>query len=399
VTWGQIRGIPTGDGVPEGAPSQGRTGPPIKKSPLSTGRVYFRPVRSLPDVAGNRTGSTYAGSGVDRSAISRSLTELLAAVRYRAPPSHGRTVPLPGHYAGLIRIGRETIAITTDTVGTKTLLAERLGRWEEVGEDIVGVNVNDLASVGARAAGLVDTILCGAPDPTVLRAIGRGLDRGLRAARCSLLGGETAVVPSIVRGTDLGATAIGFFPRGRAPVTGSRIRPGDVILGIPSNGLHANGFTLVRKLVEEASIDLARPRPGAKVSVGVELLAPTRIYTEVTEALADRPETHGLAHLSGGGVRNLARLRKEVAFVLDRWPAPPPLFEWVQRLGAVADEEMYQTFNMGIGFAVVVSREHLSETRRRLARAGARDAQVVGRIERGTGVQLPHAQLRYASYS
>jgi phosphoribosylformylglycinamidine cyclo-ligase len=344
-------------------------------------------------------GATYAASGVDRSAVARALAELLGAVRYRAPPSHGRPIGAPGHYAGLLRIGRETIAVTTDTVGTKVLLAEELGRWEEVGEDIVGVNVNDLAAVGARTAGLVDTILCGQPDPAVLRAVGRGLDRGLRAARCSLLGGETAIVPSIVRGTDLGATAFGFFPRGRVPVMGQRIRPGDVILGIPSNGLHANGFTLARKILRESNVDLERPRPGGRVSAGEELLAPTRIYTEVADALADRPETHGLAHLTGGGVRNLVRLRANVAFTLDAWPEVPSLFRWLQQLGSVREEEMFQTFNMGIGFAIVVGRTHLAETRRRVARAGAADAVVIGRVERGRGVRVPAFGLEYSGYS
>jgi len=289
--------------------------------------------------------------------------------------------------------------VTTDTVGTKTLLAEELGRWEEVGEDLVGVNVNDLASVGARTAGLVDTVLCGRPDPAVLGAVGRGLDRGLRRARCSLLGGETAVVPSIVQGTDLGATAIGFFPRGRAPVTGARIRPGDVILGIPSNGVHANGFTLVRQLLRESNVVLSDPRSGSSIPIGQELLAPTRIYTELTEAIAGRTETHGLAHITGGGVRNLVRLRPGVAFVLDRWPRPPSLFAWIQQRGSVSDEEMFQTFNMGIGFVVVTSNSHLAETRRRLARAGAPDAVPVGHVERGSGVRVPELGLEYEGYS
>ncbi|MGI0155911.1 MAG: phosphoribosylformylglycinamidine cyclo-ligase, partial [Thermoplasmata archaeon] len=314
-------------------------------------------------------------------------------------PSHGHPVKAPGHFAGMIRIGRETIAVTTDTVGTKVCLAEQMHRWEEVGEDLVAVNVNDLASVGARAAGLVDTILCGQPDPTVFRSLGRGIDRGLRAAGCSLLGGETAVVPSIVAGIDLGGTAIGFFPRGRSPVMGERIRPGDVILGIPSTGFHANGFTLVRKLLDESAVDLVRPRSGVGTPLGEELLAPTRIYSGVAEALASRPETHGLAHLSGGGVRNLLRLRTGVAFVLDRWPAPPSLFGWLQRLGGVSDEEMYQTFNMGVGFAAVVAPEHLADLRRRLARAGAPDAVPVGRVERGSGVRVPSLRLDYAAYS
>jgi len=345
------------------------------------------------------TAWTYAASGVDRSSVSAALAALLEAARYRPPPSHGKPLDAPGHYAGFVRIGRETLAVTTDTVGTKVLVAESVGRWEEVGEDIVGVNVNDLAAVGARPAGLVDTILCARPDTERFRAIGRGLGRGLRAAECALLGGETAVVPDVVRGLDLGATAIGFFPRGRRPVTGATIRPGDVLLGVPSNGLHANGFTLVRRLLRERSVDLLRPRPGAELPVGQELLAPTRIYSGLADRIADRGEIHGLAHLSGGGVRNLVRLHPRVAFVLDAWPEVPPLFRWVQQLGGISDEEMFQTFNMGIGFVVVAARARLSETRRRLARAGAPDAVPLGHVERGRGVRLPGLGLSYEGYS
>lgn len=345
------------------------------------------------------TGWTYAASGVDVDHRSRALDAFLSSVKYRPPPEHGRPISGVGHYAGLVRIGHETIAITTDTVGTKVLLAGRLGRWEEVGEDLVGVNVNDLAAVGARASALVDTILCGVPDVPAFRAIGRGVERGLRAARCALIGGETAVVPEIVRDLDLGGTAIGFFPSGRAPVTGARVRPGDRVLGIPSNGVHANGFTLLRRLLEVAAVDVNEPRPGAPIPVGQELLTPTRIYTEAVDALAGRPEIHGLAHISGGGVRNLVRLNPKVSFVLDRWPDPPLLFPWVQSLGRIATREMYQTFNMGIGFVLVVARPHLSETMRRLSRAGAPDAVEIGHVERGTGVTVPKLGLRFADYA
>ncbi len=343
-------------------------------------------------------GWSYARAGVDVARRSRALAGLLAGVRYHPPPTHGRPVELPGHFAGLVRIGRETIAITTDTVGTKVLLAAQLGRWEEVGEDIVGINVNDLAAVGARTAGLVDVILCARPEDAAFAAIGRGLDRGLRAAECALLGGETAIVPEIVDGIDLGGTAIGFFPRGRRPVTGGRIRPGDRILGIPSVGLHSNGYTLARRLLTESHVDLDQPRPGAAVPVGPELLVPTRVYAQASDAIAERSETHGLVHLSGGGVRNLARLHPEVSFVLDRWPEAPPLFGWLQRLGSLPDEEMFRTFNMGIGFAAIVSPTHLAETRRRLARAGAADALEIGHVERGSGIEVPALGLRYEGY-
>jgi len=347
---------------------------------------------------GQRT-RTYAESGVDRSAIGTALAELLGEIRGRAPATHGRPVRLPGHYAGLIRVERTTLAATTDTVGTKVLVARAMDRWEEVGEDLVAINVNDLAAVGARTAGIVDTIVCARPDPRRFRAIGRGVARGLRAARCTLLGGETAVVPELVEEIDLGATAIGFFPEGRAPVTGHRIRPGDAILGIPSSGVHANGFTLVRRIVEESGADLNRPRPGGRRPLGTELLRPTRTYTEAVDAIADLPGVHGLAHLSGGGVRNLVRLHPRVGFRLDRWPRVPSLFRWLGATAGVDDREMFQTFNMGVGFAVVVAARDRDIVRRRLARRGAPDAVEIGRVERGRGVELPQWGLRYEGYA
>jgi phosphoribosylformylglycinamidine cyclo-ligase len=308
-------------------------------------------------------------------------------------------VDAPGHYAGLLKLGAETIAITTDTVGTKVLLADRLSRWEEVGEDIVGVNVNDLAAVGARTAGLVDTILCERPDAGVFRALGRGIDRGLRAARCSLLGGETAVVPDLVHRFDLGATAFGFFPGGRRPVLGKRIRAGDRILGIPSDGAHANGYTLIRRIVDESRVDLLRPRPGGRGPVGRELLRPTRIYTEAADAVADLPGVHGLAHLSGGGVRNLVRLHPKVEFVLDGWPPVPSLFAWLQELGGLSDSELFQTFNAGVGFVLVVDPTSVRTVTTRLARAGAADAREIGHVAEGAGVSLPGFGLEYRGYS
>jgi len=289
--------------------------------------------------------------------------------------------------------------VTTDTVGTKVLLAETLDRWEEVGEDLVAINVNDLAAVGARTAGIVDTIVCARPDPIRFRAIGRGIARGLEAARCSLLGGETAVVPDLVRGVDLGATAIGFLPDGRRPVTGHRIRAGDVVLGLPSSGVHANGFTLVRRVLAESGIDPRRPRPGGRGPVGAELLRATRTYTEAVEAVADLPSVHGLAHLSGGGVRNLVRLHRGVRFELDGWPPVPALFDWLQSAGGLADAEMFQTFNMGVGFAVIVAARSVDSVRAELARGGAPDAAEIGRVVPGRGVTLPDRRLIYDGYA
>ena len=164
---------------------------------------------------------TYARStGVSRGRVAEALRALINAARYQPPKSHGRAVPVPGHYAGLLRVGESILALTTDTVGTKVLLAEELGLFEPVGEDIVAVNVNDLAAVGARPAALVDVISCARPDPSVFAALGRGIRRGLKRSECALVGGETAVVPDLVSGWDLGGTALGFFPPGQR--TGDR---------------------------------------------------------------------------------------------------------------------------------------------------------------------------------
>ena len=284
-------------------------------------------------------------------------------------------------------------------MGTKVLLAAELGRWQEVGEDLVAINVNDLASVGARPTALVDTILCGSPDAQVFRGVGRGIARGLAAARCSLVGGETALVGEIVRGTDLGATALGFFPGRRRPVLGAGIRPGDRLLGLRSTGLHANGFTLVRRLLREASVPLGRARPGGRRPLGEELLTATRAYSEFVDRVADLPGVVGLAHLSGGGVRNLIRLNARARFVLDGWPDLPPIFTWLQRLGSLSDREMFQTFNMGIGFVVVVRPGSEAVVRRRLATAGAPDAKPIGEVGSGGGVELPELGLRFHGYA
>jgi phosphoribosylformylglycinamidine cyclo-ligase len=331
--------------------------------------------------------------------VARALHALIESARYQPPRSHGRAVPIPGHYAGLLRVGEGILALTTDTVGTKILLAEELGSFEPIGEDIVAVNVNDLAAVGARPAAMVDVISCARPDPGVFAALGRGIRRGLQRSECTLVGGESAVVPDLVSGWDVGGTALGFFPPGRRPVTGKAIRPGDRILGLPASGFHANGFTLVRALLRERRVDLGRPRPGGRRSLGSELLQPTRIYTPASEALAEEPGVTGFAHISGGGVRNLVRLHGEVDFVLDRWPSPRGLFAWIQGLGNLSEEEMYQTFNVGIGFVAVVRPSAVARCRARLARAGFPHVVEVGHIGRGRGVHVPQAGLEYLNYA
>jgi phosphoribosylformylglycinamidine cyclo-ligase len=197
----------------------------------------------------------------------------------------------------------------------------------------------------------------------------------------------------------VGGTAIGFYPGARAPVTGARIRPTDVLLGIPSSGLHENGFTLARRIAGASKRRLGRRRPGGNQPLGRELLTASRIYVAASEALADHPGTTGFAHISGGGVRNLLRLRSGVQFVLDRWPRPFGIFEWLAEAGGIELKEMYQTFNMGIGFVVAVRPSFEADALRRLWRAGFPDTLIVGHVAPGAGVTLPHFGLTYSSYS
>ena len=341
---------------------------------------------------------TYREVGVDHGAISRSLRGFLRAVHPPRPSGHGRLKLGPGHFSGLLQVGRETLAITTDGVGTKVLLAEQLDRWEEVGEDLVAVNVNDLSAVGARPLALLDYLAMPRPEERVLRAIGRGVGRGLRRAGCGLVGGETAVVPELHRAPDLSGTALGYFPPGRPPVTGERIRPGDVALGLPSSGFHANGYTLVRRLVERAGLSLRSPLPGGGLPLGRRLLAPSRIYTRGLEALLAERLPVGLAHVTGGGARNLARLNPKVGFRLDGWPPPRGLFRWVADLSGLGAEELYQTFNMGVGFVVVVRPSHVDRARAVLARSGERNVSILGRAVASPGVHLSGLGVRYEGY-
>lgn len=342
----------------------------------------------------------YAAAGVDTRHVRDSLRLLLRAVRYRAPATRGRPIVSSGYFAGVIRIGDSLLALTTDNVGTKVLLAQTLGRWEEVGEDMVAMNVNDLLATGSLPSALVDYIACRVPDGKVLTRIGMGLNRGLSRAGCSLLGGETAVVPDLLSSPyDLSATALGFFPPGRKPIDGSRLRPGDVLIGLASSGFHTNGYTLVRRLVEERRIPLRGRVAGVDRPLGEALLAPTRTYGPFVEPLLRVGLPTALANITGGAFsKNLLRIRKDLEFCLDQMPSPRGLFEWVSRVSGLSPEELYRTFNMGIGFVVAVRAEEEESALRLLRTHGARDAQVIGHVGSGKGVVLPSLGVRYSSY-
>jgi phosphoribosylformylglycinamidine cyclo-ligase len=293
----------------------------------------------------------YAKAGVDQGAADAAVAGLvraLAAIRLDRPSAQ---VPLPGHYASVIRIDERTgIALSTDGVGTKLVLAEQLGRFDTVGIDCVAMNVNDVICVGAEPLAMLDYIAIERADPEVCEQIGVGLARGAELAGIEIPGGELAQLGDLVRGVDVSGACFGTVALDRI-VDGSAVEPGDAVIGLPSSGLHSNGFTLARSAL--AGIDLDDDRLGRPL--GEILLEPTEIYVKpIVELLRSPVPVHGLAHITSGGTGNLLRLAAEVGYEIDDPLPVPPVFELIRERGGVPDEEMHEVFNMGCGFCVVV---------------------------------------------
>jgi phosphoribosylformylglycinamidine cyclo-ligase len=293
----------------------------------------------------------YAKAGVDQGAADSAVAGLvraLGAINLGRPSAQ---VPLPGHYASVIRIDeRLGIALSTDGVGTKLMIAEELGRFDTIGIDCVAMNVNDVICVGAEPLAMLDYIAIEKADPAVCEEIGVGLARGAEKAGIEIPGGELAQLGQMVRGVDVSGACFGTVALD-AIVDGSAVEPGDVVIGLPSTGLHSNGYTLARSALADVPLDderLGRP-------LGEALLEPTEIYVKpVVELLRSEVDVRGLAHITSGGTKNLLRLAAEVGYEIDD-PLPVlPIFELIQERGEVSDEEMSEVFNMGCGFCVVV---------------------------------------------
>ena len=293
----------------------------------------------------------YAKAGVDQGAADSAVAGLvraLGAINLGRPSAQ---VPLPGHYASVIKIDeRLGIALSTDGVGTKLMIAEELGRFDTVGIDCVAMNVNDVICVGAEPLAMLDYIAIEKADPGVCEEIGVGLARGAEKAGIEIPGGELAQLGQMVRGVDVSGACFGTVALD-AIIDGSTVEPGDVVIGLPSTGLHSNGYTLARSAL--AGIPLEDDRLGRPL--GEALLEPTEIYVKpVVELLRSEVDVRGLAHITSGGTENLLRLAAVVGYEIDDPLPVPPIFELIQERGNVSEEEMREVFNMGCGFCVVV---------------------------------------------
>jgi len=293
---------------------------------------------------------TYAQAGVDIHAENRSIDTMK---RVLTAKRNGFGAPLTeiGHYAGLLDMGSYALAMTTDGVGSKVLIAEAMKKWDTIGIDCIAMNVNDLYAIGAEPIAFVDYLAVEHVDPERAGQLAIGLQHGAQISNMTIVGGETASLPDIIKGFDLAGTAIGIVDKDKI-ITGEKISIGDVLVGVPSDGLHSNGYTLARKIIEGSKYTYNDRMPGSDRTIGEELLTPTRIYYEILE-LVKECDVHGLAHITGSGLLKLHRITT-FGFEITDPLEPQPIFKFLQELGGIEEAEMYRTFNMGMGFVVVV---------------------------------------------
>jgi phosphoribosylformylglycinamidine cyclo-ligase len=316
------------------------------------------------DNAGVSSPQTYVGAGVGTHEADRGVNALVEVLRAIEPGRSSLTVPLPGHYASVLRVAPNLgIALATDSVGSKVIVAEQTRRFGTIGIDCIAMNVNDLICVGAQPLALLDYLAVEQADPEVLREIGVGLRIGAEAAGIEIPGGEVCQLPEVIRGHpspygfDLVGSAFGTVALDRI-VDGSACAAGDALIGLPASGVHSNGLTLARKvLLERAGLALeTTPSELRGASVADALLEPTTIYVRAVLALlAGETPAHGLAHITGGGLLNLLRLGSGVGYEITAPLPVSPVFGLIARLGEIEAAEMWEVFNMGCGFCVIVA--------------------------------------------
>lgn len=271
-----------------------------------------------------------------------------------------------GHYASLIDIGGgRALALHSDGCGTKVLVAQLMNKFDTIGIDCVAMCVNDLICLGAEPTTLIDYLALERPDETMVSEIMRGLVEAAEKTEISIIGGETAIMPDVIkgavpgRGFDLAAFCLGEVEKDRI-IGGDRLEPGDVIIGVESSGIHSNGLSLARKvLLEKERLDLNMKPQGLNRTIGEELLVPTRIYVKPIMNAMKVADIHGIAHITGGAFTKLKRFEPyaKVGFCLDNMPESQPIFRLIQDAGRITDDEMYRTFNMGVGLCIMTPKE------------------------------------------
>ncbi|WP_249019270.1 phosphoribosylformylglycinamidine cyclo-ligase [Conexibacter sp. S30A1] len=360
----------------------------------------------------------YAAAGVDTHQADQGVAAIVAALMQIETGRERLALPLSGHYASVLRMPGALapnlgIALATDSVGSKVIIAEQARRFDTIGIDCVAMNVNDLICVGAQPLALLDYVAVERAEPEQLAAIGRGLALGASQAGVEVPGGEVCQVPEVLRGHpspygfDLVGSAFGVVSLDRL-IDGSAVAPGDVMIGLPASGVHSNGLTLARRaLLDDGQLSLdQRPDLLSGQTVADALLEPTVIYVRAILALlASEIAVHGLAHITGGGLMNLRRIGSGVGYTISTPLPSPTIFELIATLGKVSAPEMWEVFNMGCGFVVMVAAEQAPAAVELLARFHPGSA-VIGHITAqadvidlpGMGIHAPAGSDRLTRY-
>jgi len=333
---------------------------------------------------------TYAKAGVDIDRKSGAIESLVKELKFKRT-GKGQSANLKGLFTSLIDFGDDYLTLCTDGVGTKLLVAEELGIWDTVGIDCIAMNVNDTICVGAEPISFVDYIAIDKPDENLTNAIGKGLERGAEMSNMEIVGGEIAVLPDLVKGVDVSGTCLGYVNKKKV-ITGQEVNEGDLIVSLESSCVHSNGLTLARKVFESAGIGMNDKIPGLKRTVGTELLEPTEIYVKQVLSIINEHKVNGMVNITGGGLRNLLRMRP-MRYTINDPVEPAPIFKKIRELGDIDTSEMYQTFNMSMGFIIVASPDEAEAVA-----SENKNAKIVGIAEKGSGVLYEPETVLYEHY-
>ena len=339
-------------------------------------------------------GLTYAKAGVDSRHVREAHRLLASRLESTFKTRKGRVgwplFPI-GHYAGLVHLGHgRVLSLHTDSVGTKVLVAQMMGKYDTIGIDCVAMCVNDLICTGAEPISFLDYMAMSKPDSNIVEEVAVGLVKGAREAEIAIVGGETAIVPDLLSekgGFDLVGFAAGFCMK-EGLILGNRVVAGDALIGVSSSGIHSNGLSLARRVLLKKHRLKDTPAPLER-SVGEELLEPTRIYVKPVRELMDKAEIHGIAHVTRTSFLKLERVLRSgtLGANLDGLPEPPGIFRLISKEGHISDDEMYRTFNMGIGL-VVVSPSGQADRIIHFFKKHRQEAMRIGTVQKKTGIRI-----------
>ncbi|WP_298278015.1 phosphoribosylformylglycinamidine cyclo-ligase [Ferroplasma sp.] len=329
---------------------------------------------------------------IDRKSQGEFVSTFLRQIKFRR--SEFKTINPLGGFTSLIDLGNFAVSFNNDGVGTKTIIAEEANKYNTIGIDCVAMNVNDAITVGAEPIAMLDYLSLKDMDNEVARQLGIGFNVGAQIANVNIVGGETAIVPDLVKNIDISATSLGIIQKDQI-ITGEKISEGDLIFALKSSGLHSNGFTTVRQIIKDNNINYEDTFPGENKTVADVLLEPTRIYVrEILDAMSIVP-LKGLANITGGGIKNIARM-KDMKYVIDSPFEPENVFSRLMDMGNLSFSEMFEIFNMGMGFIVVIDPENktdfLNIIRNRVP------VKEVGHVENGSGIIIPEYSVEMHGY-